>query len=508
MIRDSRTLSVWQDVIPFVNINEHRQEDATYDVIIVGAGITGLTTALFLQERGKKCLILEANNIGFGTTSATTAHLNTVLDTTYNDITKGFGKESAELIAKGAKQAIALIKRNVDHYKINCDFEYKEGFLFANNEEEVKALDDIFDGLEKVGIEASITDSIPAPMPFVKAIKFPEQAQFHPVNYLLALTEAFTESGGIIREDALVTNVEDKDDIQEVYVGENTIYRAAKVVYATHIPPGLNILDFKCAPYRTYVLGIELNDETQYPEALVYDCEEPYHYLKTIYLDDRKIMLVGGNDHKTGHDDNADRNFTELEAYVRNHYDVSNIPYKWSSQYYEPADGLPYIGKFPGSNENIYVATGFGGNGMIYGTLAGHIIADLIVSGESAYAALLSPSRIKPVAAFKNFVKENADVIKHFIADRLSVESLDEFADLSKEEGRVIKYQEEHLAIYKDEYGALKALSPVCPHAGCIVSWNTAEKSWDCPCHGARYDTDGKLLNGPSTKPLKRIDLS
>lgn len=508
MIRDSKTLSVWQDVIPFVNINEHPQSDVIYDVIIVGAGITGLTTALSLQERGKKCLILEANNIGFGTTSATTAHLNTVLDTTYNDMIKGFGKESALLIAQGAKQAIALIKRNVDHYNINCDFEYKTGFLFAGNEDEVKALDDILDGLEKVGIEASVTDSIPVPMSFTKAIKFPGQAQFHPVNYLLALTEAFTELGGIIKEDARVTKVEHNDDVQEVYIGENELYKASRVVYATHIPPGLNLLHLRCAPYRSYVLGIELNDESQYPEALVYDCQDPYHYFKTAYQDDKKIMLVGGNDHKTGHDENTDHNFTALEAYVRSHYDVHSIPYKWSSQYFEPADGLPYIGKLPGGNEHVYVATGFGGNGMIYGTLAGHILADLIVSGDSAYADLLSPSRIKPIAGFKNFVKENTDVLKHFIADRLSIESLDEFAELSKEEGRVIKYQEERIAIYKDEYGVLKALSPVCSHAGCIVSWNTAEKSWDCPCHGARYDADGNILTGPSTKSLKKIDLS
>ncbi|KAA5532302.1 FAD-dependent oxidoreductase [Taibaiella lutea] len=507
MIRDSKTLSIWQDVIPFVNLNESPNENDDFDAIIIGAGITGLTTALSLQERGKKCLILEASNIGYGTTSATTAHLNTVLDTPYNAVIKGFGEDNAQLLAQGTKQAIALIKRNIDHYKINCDFEYKDGFLYAENEEQVKDLDDIYDGLQKVGLDVSPVDTIPVPVPFIKAIQFSGQAQFHPVNYLLALTEAFTEKGGIIKEHALVSKVEDKNGTQEVHTPD-AVYKAASVVYATHVPPGISILSFKCAPYRTYLLGVTLNDEHQYPEALAYDCEEPYHYFRTVYLDDKKILLVGGNDHKTGHNENTEHIFTELEAYIRKHYDVRTIDYKWSSQYYESADGLPYIGKYPGGNEHLYVATGYGGNGMIFGTLAGHIIADLIITGESAYADLFAPSRLKLMASFKNMVTENADVAKHFIADRLSVEALEEFADLGKEEGRVVKYQEKQIAIYKDEYGVLKALSPVCPHAGCIVSWNSAEKSWDCPCHGARYDTDGQLLNGPSVKPLKKIDIS
>lgn len=490
-----------------MNLNDFPKQDDCFDAIIVGAGITGLTAALSLQERGRRCLILEANNIGYGTTSATTAHLNTVLDTPYNDVIKDFGEDNAQLLASGAAQAIALIKRNIDHYKISCDFEYKDGYLYAEDEEQTKALDNIQDGLEKVSIDVSLSDTIPVPLPFVRAIKFTGQAQFHPVKYLLALTEAFTEKGGVIKEHALVDKVEDKDVQQEVHT-QNGIYKAGVVIYATHTAPGISILSFKCAPYRTYVIGVELADETQYPESLVYDCNDPYHYFRTVYLNDKKILLIGGNDHKTGHNDNTEQVFLELEAYARNYYDIAAVTYKWSSQYYESADGLPFIGKYPGGNDNLYVATGYGGNGMIYGTLAGHMLADLIITGESAYASLFSPSRLKLMASFKNMVTENADVIKHFIADRLSIEALPEFADLGKEEGRIVKYQEEQIAIYKDEYGALKALSPVCPHAGCIVSWNNAEKSWDCPCHGARYDIDGQLLNGPSVKPLKKIDIS
>lgn len=506
MVRDSETESVWQEIMPFLNIRKSTNNDVPYDVIIIGAGITGLTTGLLLQEAGKKCLILEAHNIGYGTTSGTTAHLNTVLDTPYTDIISKFGTENAQLIAQGAKEAIATIKENVDQYNIICDFEYRDGYLFAETQEEEKTLDDIYEALGTVHVSADYTNELPVPVPFTKAIKFPGQAQFHPANYLLALTEAFQEKGGIIIEQTLIDRIEHTDGIQEVYSGIRK-YTAKHAVYATHIPPGVNLLHFKCAPYRSYVLGLELEDEQQYPQALAYDLQDPYHYFRTVYLNEKKILLVGGNDHKTGHNDNTEHVFTELEAYVRKFYNIKSVVYKWSAQYYEPTDGLPYIGHLPGAAENIFVATGYSGNGMIMGTLAGRIIRDLITIGNSPYASLLSPSRVKPVAGFKNFIKENVDVIKHFVADRLSVESMWEFSELSKEEGKIVKYQEEKIAIYKDEYGALKALHPVCPHAGCIVQWNSVEKSWDCPCHGARYDIDGKLLNGPAAKGLRQIDL-
>ncbi len=506
MQRDSNSRSVWQEIITDINLNKPGTEEEVYDAIIVGGGITGLTTALLLQEAGKRCLILEAQSLGFGTTSGTTAHLNTVLDTPYSDIISKFGLDNARLIARATAEAIALIKRNVDTYNIYCDFEYRDGFLYAETEDESKTLDEMYEAIQQVGIDTTYTDQIPVPISFIKAIKFTGQAQFHPVKYLLALTEAFLEKGGRILEHTRVDKVDAMGSLRVVYCGHRT-FRAENVIYATHIPPGINLLHFRCAPYRSYVLGVELEGDTQYPEALIYDMQDPYHYFRTAYLNDKKILIVGGNDHKTGHHHNTDHVFTELEAYARNIYKIEAIPYKWSSQYYESADGLPYIGHLPGAEENVYVATGYCGNGMTLGTLAGKIISDLIEKKENPYAAVLSPSRIKPVAGFANFVKENADVIKHFVMDRITTDELKDYTDLAKEEGRVVKHQERQIAIYKDEYGVLKALHPVCTHAKCIVQWNSVEKSWDCPCHGARYDTNGQPLNGPATAPLYKIDI-
>jgi glycine/D-amino acid oxidase-like deaminating enzyme/nitrite reductase/ring-hydroxylating ferredoxin subunit len=507
MNRDSKTTSLWQGAHPISHLTGASLNKGDADVIIVGAGITGLTLAFWLQEQGRNCLVIEAGNPGFGTTAGTTAHLNTVLDTPYTDIIDKFGKSGAKLVAEGASLAIHRIAANIEKLGIDCGFKYLDGYLIAQDQQQAEELEKMLEAMQKVGVEADYSDTIPVPLQYKCSVRFKNQAQFNPLQYLEGIARAFANAGGTILQNTRVKSIEREGDNLNVLT-ENGNFTCRKAVYATHIPPGLNLLHTRCAPYRSYVMAAELEDGEAYPDALAYDMEDPYHYFRTAVIDDKKYLIVGGKDHKTGHHENASQAFTALEAYTRNLYKIKSVPYKWSAQYYEPGDGLPYIGHLPGADEHIYTATGFSGNGMILGTLSAHILCNLIVDVEDAYASLFSPSRIKPVAGFKNFVKENADVAKRFIVDRISSEQLESLSDLSKEEGKVVKYQDQKLAIYKDGTGKLCALHPVCPHAGCIVQWNNAEKSWDCPCHGARYDTTGKLLTGPATSDLKQIDIS
>ena len=238
-----------------------------------------------------------------------------------------------------------------------------------------------------------------------------------------------------------------------------------------------------------------------YPDGLTYDMKDPYNYFRTHEIGGQKYVISGGFDHKTGHNDNTEHTFTELEAFTRRHFDVDTIAGRWSSQYFNSADGLPYIGLLPG-HEHSYTATGFSGNGIIWGTLAGKILCDTLTGKVSEYADFLRPSRIKPIAGFLEFVKENADVVSQFIGKRFAYEKISSLADLAKGEAMLAEWEGKKVALYKDEAGKVKALDPVCPHAGCIVTWNGAEKSWDCPCHGARYAPDGALLTGPSRKNL------
>lgn len=501
-LRDSSNISLWQefqgDKLPTNPIDPSK----IYDCLIIGAGITGITTALLLQQAGMSCLIVEAQTPGFGTTGGTSAHLNTFFDATYPEVEKDFGKESAVMLARAGKDAFKLIEGLVNDLKIDCDLEYKSAWLYAENEQESKQLQEILEASKRAGVAVAVTDENPVPVPFDSVIRFEGQGQFHPLKYIHGLLAAFIKLGGNISEHTLIRESSIENGIH-IAKSDAKSFRAKNLVYATHIPPGINLMSFRNAPYRSYVLGLKLKNE-HYLEGLAYDMQEPYHYFRTHVVDGEKYLIVGGEDHKTGHGD-PDLAFKQLKDYVSQYYEVEAVAYQWSAQYYVPIDGLPYIGQLSGDADGTYMATGFNGNGMMFGTLSAKIISDLILGNENEYAKLFDPARMKPVAGFTEFVKENADVAWHFIADRFSAEALEELNDLEAGEGKLVKFEGKQLAIYKDDAGKVTALNPTCTHAGCIVQFNHAEQSWDCPCHGGRFDTSGKVLNGPPTQDLKKV---
>lgn len=502
--RDSKTESLWQHGIEKLKHtnSEHFNLDTVYDALIIGGGITGLTTALLLQKAGKNCVLAEAYSIGYGTTGGTTAHINTYVDTTYDQIQKDFGEEGAQLTAEAVKEAIALINELVTLHQIKCGFEYKPGYLYAETEEETSRLINIFEASVKAGVSVHSCTMLPIPPAFKKAIVFEGQAQFHPLKYIHGLAEEFVRLGGIVLENTFIREHQPEKNYHTAQSDTLSI-KAVKIVYATHIPPGINLLHFRNAPYRSYAIGIKL-PEDRYPDALVYDMQEPYHYFRTQQLEDEKFLILGGEDHKTGHGD-PESSFRRLEDYARQLYPQSEIIYRWSSQYYEPADGLPYIGKLPSFGNGIFTATGFSGNGITYGSISGKILCDLVLGQPNKYEKLFSPERIKPIAGFAEFVKENADAAYRFINDRFTADEIDPFLELGRDAGAVIEFNKKQLAVYKDAAGEIHALNPVCRHAGCIVNWNNAEKSWDCPCHGARYDMEGRVLTGPARHDLQKV---
>ena len=501
--RDGQRPALWQNVLDIPSGGQ-LNEAVIYDVLVIGGGITGLTTALLLAEQGKNVVLAEARNIGFGTTGGTSAHLNTFFDASYPEIESDFSEEAAKLVAQGGKQAIQLIEGLSKKYKINCDFEYKDAYLYSQENEESDELDKILSSSQKAGIEVIETKKNGIVVPFKKALLFKKQAQFHPLKYLSGLAKAFINAGGTLLQHVFIHNTTLENDVH-IAKSDDLEIRANHIIYATHLPPGINILDFKCAPYRSYVLAVRLEDEN-YPDALAYDMKKPYHYFRTHKIDRKNYLVIGGEDHKTGHGD-PEQSFRNLEAYVSQYYNLAQVAYRWSSQYYVPDDGLPYIGALPFGDDGVYVATGYNGNGMIFGTLSAQILTDVICGKKNPYAGLFSPSRIKPVAGFTEFVRENADVVYHFIADRFAAEKIESLKDMANDSALLIKYEGQQLAVYKDINGHILVLDPVCTHAGCIVNFNTAEKSWDCPCHGGRYDIDGNVLTGPPPKNLKKINI-
>ncbi len=502
-LRDGARISLWQDTVKTFRPKSILRS-AAYDVAIAGGGISGLSLALLLQKSGKKCVVMEAQTLGFGTTGGTTAHLNTLMDTPYTTIIRNFGEANAKLVAKAAKEAIDLIKGNIAEHKIDCGFEEVSAFLFSQTSDQSKELEKIHEACNTVGVRAEFRDKIPVPIPYKKAMEVSGQAKFHPLRYLFGLAEAFEKEGGVIIENCRVTGMHSKDFVTVETTMEN-IYASA-LVFATHIPIGVNVLHLRCPAYRSYAMAVELNDE-KYPKDLAYDMYDPYHYYRTQNIDGKNYLVVGGEDHKTGEEPNTNGNFLRLESHLRSFFNVKQIVHRWSSQYFEPVDGLPYIGNLPGHGSKIYVATGYGGNGMTYSHVAARLLKEIILKGESRDQHLFTPARIKPVAGFTEFVKHNADVVKQFAGKWFGTKTLEDLAALAPGEAKVVKYEEQSIALYKDEKGRLHAVSPDCTHLKCSVKWNAAEMSWDCPCHGARYTVDGMVLTGPASQDLEPIEV-
>ncbi|HEY2720143.1 MAG TPA: FAD-dependent oxidoreductase [Chitinophagaceae bacterium] len=502
--RDGATTSLWQNEMAVYEPINRPGFDSIYDVIIVGGGITGISTALLLQNAGKRCIVIEANNLCFGTSGGTTAHLNTLLDTPYTTIIENFGEKNAGLVAKATMEAIELIKSNIEKYRIDCEFDEACAYLFSQDRDQTEELDEIHDACVKVGLDVSYSLTLPIDIKFEKIIEVRGQGKFHPVKYIYGLARAFEKAGGVIAQHTRVTGVEETSEINVETTAGN--FRGINVIYATHIPPGINLIHLRCEAWRSYAIAFTLKNKN-YTRELAYDMYDPYHYIRSQKINGTQYMIVGGEDHKTGENENASNSFLKLESYIRKHFDVNELLFCWSSQYFESADGLPYIGHLPGHPGHVFVASGYGGNGMTYSSVSAQLLRDMILQQDNPYQNLFDPNRIKPVAGFKTFLKHNVDVLRKFIGQWYDKEKLNELADLAPGEARLVKYEGEKIALYKDDHGELHAINPICTHMKCSVAWNNAEKTWDCPCHGSRFSFDGKMLTGPAEHDLEKIEL-
>lgn len=505
-LRDGARTSLWQDTTNGY-IPTSIQSSNKYDVVIAGGGITGLTTALLLQNAGKRCIVLEAQSLGFGTTGGTTAHINTMLDTPYSKIINDFGLNQARIVADSLKDAIALVKENIKRYSIQCNFSEEPGYIYAQNEQQEKELTEIHDACVDVGVSVEYTSIVPLPIAFTKAIKLSGQAKFHPLRYINGLASAFEDAGGVILEQCRVLKSGAHPDSKSILNIETTQgnFQALYMMYATHSPIGVNLLHLRTPAIRSYAMAVKLQDK-QYPKALCYDMYDPYHYYRTQEIDGEQYLIVGGDDHKTGEEKNTNGCFLRLESHVRTHFNVAEIAYSWSSQLFESVDGLPYIGHLPGNPDNVFVATGFAGNGITLSQVAALTIHSQILRQQDPYESVFSPTRLKPVAGFTEFIKHNADVVKQFVGKRFEQEKIEALASLAPGEAKLVRYEGHSMALYKDEMGNLHGVSPSCTHMKCSVDWNSAEKSWDCPCHGARYSFTGEVLNAPANHGLEPIE--
>ncbi|QDE81439.1 FAD-dependent oxidoreductase [Myxococcus xanthus] len=471
--------------------------DVTVDVAIIGGGMAGLTTAWLLKRAGKRVAVLDMHRILSGQTGQTTAHLTEVLDTPYATLRRDFGEKGAQLAASSSRAAIEQIAALVDELGIDCDFQRVPMYRYAETERELADLHHEVTAAREAGLLATFTHDVPLPYPVKGALRVEDQALFHPRKYLLALADRIPGDGSHLFENTRVTEVHDGAPCR-VVTDRGTV-TAAAVVEATTTPLNRVAMHTKLYPYRTYAVAGPLNGPLE--PGQYYDSQEPYHYIRTQQVNGRTYVIVGGEDHKVGTDEDTARRYAALEAYTLRRFPVTDITHRWSGQVIEPADGLAYIGRNTASR-HVYVATGFSGTGMTFGTLAGMILSDAILDRQNPFAALYSATRVKPQAGAKDFLQENAEVAFHFVADRLSRPDGHRLADVAPGEGKVLEVAGQKVAVYRAEDGTTHAVSPVCTHLGCHVHWNGAERSWDCPCHGGRFSPTGKVLNGPAVKDL------
>jgi glycine/D-amino acid oxidase-like deaminating enzyme/nitrite reductase/ring-hydroxylating ferredoxin subunit len=508
-------LSVWETGEGTEGLHPLR-ENIVVDVCVIGAGISGLSVAYTLAHAGRSVAVIDDGLIGRGMTSRTTAQLVTALDAGYSDLEKYFGEDGAAMAAQSHAAAIDHVEKIVRDEKIDCDFERVDGYLFEPPTESLRPLEKEFEACRRCGLAVEWVKRAPIDdFDTHRAIRYPQQGQFHPLKYVSGLAGAITRHGGRIFTGTKA---------MEAIGGENARVTTAdkfnvltkSIVVATNSPINDRyVIHTKQAPYTTYVIGLRAKRGTA-TRALFWDTAEragmetgsgpiPYHYVRVANGENEteEILVVGGEDHKSAQADDPEARFERLVDWAAARWpQAREVAYRWSGQVMEPVDGLGFIGRNPADEDNVYVITGDSGNGMTHGTIAGMLIPELILHGDHAWAKLYDPSRVTLRAA-PDFAKENVNVAMQF-ADYFTGGDAKSVDELKIGEGAVVRSGLHKLAVYRDDAGALHEFSAVCPHLKCIVHWNRTEKTWDCPCHGSRFDARGQVLNGPAVSSLAR----
>ncbi|MDX9973073.1 MAG: FAD-dependent oxidoreductase [FCB group bacterium] len=485
-------------------------QDTIADVCVIGAGISGLTTAYLLAKQGNSVVVLDDGPIGGGATGRTTAHLSTSLDDGYREYERLHGAEGARLAASAAAAAIDRIEKAVKEEGIDCDFERLDGYLFAGAGLLHAGLDEELNAAFRAGlIGVQRLARIPIDtFDSGQCLRFPDQGQFHPLKYLAGLTESIARHGGRIHCRSHARNIQGGDSAS-VETSDGYKVSAGAIVVATNVPINdIVAIHTNQVPCRSYVIALEITANSV-PRALYWDTENPYHYVRvqTERRDGRQrdFLIVGGEDHRTGEPSNATERFGHLETWARDRFpSADSVAFRWSGQVMEPVDGLPFIGRNPGDADNVYIITGDSGDGMINGTMGGMLVTDLISGRHNAWASLFDPSR-KVLQTLSRLVGINLDVAMRY-TEHVTPGEVNSVDEIPPNSGAVLREGLKKLAVFRDAEGNLVKHSAVCPHMQCIVHWNDFEKSWDCPCHGSRFDSNGRVLNGPANANLSPAD--
>ena len=472
------------------------QGDLTVDVAVIGAGITGVTTALLLKQAGAGVALLEGRRLGHSVTGYTTAKISSLHGLTYAGLASKLGDDVARAYGEANEAGLARIASFVDELEIDCDFRRRANLTYTESRDRLEDVEQEVTVAARLGLPASFTDTTDLPFPIAGAVRFAAQAEFHPLKYLFALAELVPGEGSHLFEQTWVTGVDEGSPCR-VATAHGTVV-AGNVVLATHIPFLDRGLFFaRLHPERSYLLAARADGEPL--RDMYLSTESPAHSFRSQPAQGGELLLVGGESHRTGQGSEAER-YRRLERYARERFPVTSVDYRWATQDQMPADGVPYVGTVTPLSRRVHVATGFKKWGMTNGTAAAMILTDSILGRHNPWAETFDSNRLNLVASAPSLVRHSAGDAFHFFADRVTRRADPE--GLEPGEGRVVGSGLAQRAVYRDEAGLLHSLSARCTHLGCIVNFNDAERTWDCPCHGSRFDTDGRVIEGPAVQPL------
>lgn len=475
--------------------------DMTADVVIIGGGITGVTTAALLAEAGKSVVLIEAYRVGRGTTGYSTGNLYATVDQHLYALREKWDKDVARSVVGSRRAAIDHIEQRVQQHGIDCDFARQPWHMLVETAD--KDAEDMvrqeYDALIEAGLTAERVEAAALPLPIKTAVKLENQAQFHPLNYVAGLAQAIESERCKIFENTAALAID--EDTHTVTTLHGTI-TAQKIVMATHTPKGISVLQTELGPYSEYGVAAPLQGDC--PGGAYWSVGKEKHSIRCYRHGERRYIMAIGAKHKTGQAADTTQCYAALENYLRSRFDIGAIEHRWTAQHFRPADGLPFIGH--SGSPDVFVATGFATDGLVYGTLAAILIADEINGRKNLWADLYAARRFTPLKSAAEFAKENANVAVQYAKDLFRSLPKTALEAVPPGEGRLIEHDGHKAAVFRADDGILSALSPFCTHMKCVVHWNSAEKTWDCPCHGSRFGTDGRVLEGPALYPLERHD--
>jgi glycine/D-amino acid oxidase-like deaminating enzyme/nitrite reductase/ring-hydroxylating ferredoxin subunit len=491
-------ISYWVATSPDGDHPAYEPDGRVVDVAVIGGGITGLMTALLLAGTGASVSVVEAGRVALGVTGYTTAKVTSLHGLTYASVARTFGEPGARTYAEANQAGLAEIARVVKEHALDCDFERLPAFTYTERDDGVAEIEAEVEAAVRAGLPASFTTQTDLPYPARGAIRVDDQAQFHPRRYCLGLAAALRGLGASVFENTRVLDVEQGSPCR--LMTQHGELLAAQVVVATQLP----IFDrggyfARTHPERSYALCATLAGPA--PLGMYLSADSPTRSVRPVTTGGREVIL-GGEGHKVGHEPDTRQRYEVLERWARERFDVTGISHRWSAQDYMPADGVPFIGPAGPGVSRVFVATGFKKWGMSTAAVAAMILRDRIGGRDNPWAALFDSTRLDLKGEAKSVVKENVDVAKRFVGDRLRARSAPSATSLAPGEGGICELDGDRVAAFRDDDARLHVVAARCTHLGCLVDWNTAERSWDCPCHGSRFDPDGNVLQGPAVRPL------